>query len=246
MRTRTSSSLSSVGPSPYDAIARVYDPWSAGVLEDIEFYVQEAVASGGPVVELACGTGRIAVPIAKAGVPVIGVDGSAAMLEVAGEYAASAGVSLDLRLGDMREPPVTERVPLVLIPFRSLLHMTTEADRLQALRAARVLLLPGGRLVFDVFAPSREDVEETHGRWLEREPGIFERADWDEGERTLTLSVRRGDEASTMHLAWLSPTEWRLLLDRAGFDVEAQWGWFDRRPYAGGEDVVFAAVRREA
>ena len=82
--------------------------------------------------------------------------------------------------------------------------------------------------------------------WREREPGIFERADWDEGERTLTLSVRRGDEASTMHLAWLSPPEWRLLLDRAGFDVVAQWGWFDRRPYAGGEDVVFAAVRRDA
>jgi hypothetical protein len=47
-----------------------------------------------------------------------------------------------------------------------------------------------------------------------------------------------------MHLAWLSPPEWRLLLDRAGFDVNAQWGWFDRRPYSGGEDVVFAGRRR--
>jgi SAM-dependent methyltransferase len=231
--------------SPYDPIARLYDPWSAGVVEDVEFYVEEALAAGGPVVELACGTGRIAVPVAKAGVRVIGVDGSPRMLEVAAEYAAREGVELDLRLGDMREPPVDERVPLVLIPFRSLLHMTTEADRLRALRAARGFLLPGGRLVFDVFAPSREDVEETHGRWLEREPGIFERADWDEGSRTLTLSVRRGEAASTMHLAWLSPVEWRQLLDRAGFDVVAQWGWFDRRPYDGGEDVVFAAVRRE-
>ena len=121
--------------------------------------------------------------------------------------------------------------------------MTTEPDRLRALAAANELLLPGGRLVFDVFAPSSEDVEDTHGRWLEREPGIFERADWDEGERTLTLSVRRGEEASTMLLAWLSPPEWRLLLDRAGFDVDAQWGWFDRRPYAGGEDVVFSGTR---
>jgi SAM-dependent methyltransferase len=231
--------------SPYDAIARLYDPWSASVTEDVEFYVEEARASGGPVVELACGTGRISVPVAKAGVRVIGVDASAGMLGVAREYAATEGVELDLRLGDLREPPVAERVPLVLIPFRSLLHMTTEAERLRALRAARDLLLPGGRLVFDVFAPSAEDVEDTHGRWVEREPGIFERADWDQGERTLTLSVRRGKEASTMHLAWLSPPEWRLLLDRAGFDVEAQWGWFDRRPYTGGEDVVFAAVRRE-
>jgi ubiquinone/menaquinone biosynthesis C-methylase UbiE len=232
--------------NPYDPIARVYDPWSASVTEDVEFYVEEAKASGGPVVELACGTGRIAVPVAKAGLPVIGVDASIGMLGVARRYAAAEGVEelLELRHGDMREPPVPERVPLVLIPFRSLLHMTTETDRLRALTAARKLLLPGGRLVFDVFAPAREDIEETHGRWLEREPGIFERADWDEGERTLTLSVRRGEEASTMLLAWLSPAEWRLLLDRAGFDVEAQYGWFDRRPYAGGEDVVFAATRR--
>ena len=232
--------------SPYDPIARVYDPWSASVTEDVEFYVEEASASGGPVVELACGTGRISVPIAKAGIPLIGVDASAGMLEVAREYGRAEGVEelLDLRLGDMREPPVTERVPLVLIPFRSLLHMTTEADRLGALGAARTLLADGGRLVFDVFAPSRADVADTHGRWIEREPGIFERADWDEGERTLTLSVRRGEEASTMHLAWLSPPEWHLLLDKAGFDVDAQWGWFDRRPYRGGEDVVFAGTRR--
>jgi SAM-dependent methyltransferase len=236
----------STGPSPYDAIARLYDPWSASVTEDIGFYVEEARASGGPVVELACGTGRIAVPIAKAGIEVIGVDASAGMLEVAREYAETEGVLLDLRLGDLREPPVPERVPLVLIPFRSLLHMSTEPERLRALRAARELLQPGGRLVFDVFAPGPEDVADTHGRWLEREPGIFERADWDEGRRTLTLSVRRGEEAATMELAWLSPPEWRLLLDRAGFDIEAQWGWFDRRPYRGGEDVVFAAVRRGA
>jgi ubiquinone/menaquinone biosynthesis C-methylase UbiE len=235
------------GRSPYDAIARVYDPWSASVTEDIEFYVEEAVAAGGPIVELAVGTGRIAVPVAKAGIRVIGVDASAGMLEVAREYAQTEGVAelVELRLGDMREPPVTERVGLVLIPFRSLLHMTTEADRLRALRAAHGLLVPGGRLVFDVFAPSRDDVEDTHGRWLEREPGIFERADWDEGERTLTLSVRRGEEASTMSLAWLSPPEWRRLLDRAGLELEAQWGWFDRRPYTGGEDVVFAATRGE-
>jgi SAM-dependent methyltransferase len=234
--------------SPYDRIARLYDPWSASVTEDVEFYVQEARRAGAPVVELACGTGRIAVPIAMAGIRVIGVDASPAMLEVARGYARTEGVEelLDLRHGDLREPPVSERVALVLIPFRSLLHMTTDDDRLRALGAAHALLRPGGRLVFDVFAPSRDDVEDTHGRWLEREPGIFERADWDEGARTLTLSVRRGEEASTMLLAWLSPPEWRLLLDRAGFDLEAQWGWFDRRPYSGGEDVVFASVRRDA
>ena len=218
-----------------------------GVTEDVEFYVEEARASQGPVVEFACGTGRIAVPVARAGIDVIGVDSSPGCsrshARPVGQPASRPGSTSVSATCASRPSP---SVPLVPIPFRSLLHMTTEADRLRALRAARELLVPGGRLVFDVFAPSREDVEDTNGRWLERELGIFERADWDEGERTLTLSVRRGEEWSTMHLAWLSPAEWRLLLDRAGFEIEAEWGWFDRRPYTGGEDVVFAAVRRDA
>ena len=108
----------SAGRSPYDAIARLYDPWSASVTEDIGFYVEEARASGRPVVELACGTGRIAVPIARAGIEVIGVDASPGMLEVAREYAEAEGVMLDLRLGDLRDPPVAQRVPLLLIPVR--------------------------------------------------------------------------------------------------------------------------------
>ena len=233
-------------PSAYDAIAGIYDPWSRSVVEDVSFYVEEALASGGPVVELAVGTGRIAVRIAEAGIPVIGVDGSPAMLAVARDFARErdADALLDLRLGDVREPPVAERVPLVVCPFRSLLHMLTDADRLAALRAAHTLLEPGGRFVFDVFAPSQEDVEATGGRWIEREPGIFERADWDEDERTLTLSVRGGEAASTMTLAWLSPAEWQRLLEVAGFEVEALYGWFDRRPYEGGEDTVWVARRR--
>ncbi|HEX2345787.1 MAG TPA: class I SAM-dependent methyltransferase, partial [Gaiellaceae bacterium] len=171
----------------YDEIAAFYDPWSRSVTEDVAFYVDNALASGGPVVELAVGTGRIGVPIAEAGIRVIGVDSSPAMLRVARAAAESAGVSelLDLRLGDLREPPVSERVPLAICPFRSLLHMDSEAEKLRALRAAGALLEPGGRFVFDVFAPSRDDIEETGGRWLEREPGIFERADWDEASRTL-------------------------------------------------------------
>ena len=72
------SGVSDDGPDRalYDAIARIYDPWSRSVVEDVDFYVEEALASGGPVVELAVGTGRIAVPVAKAGVQVIGVDES--------------------------------------------------------------------------------------------------------------------------------------------------------------------------
>jgi SAM-dependent methyltransferase len=229
--------------SAYDAIARIYDPWSVSVTEDVSFYVEEATRAGSPVVELAVGTGRIAVPTAAAGIQVIGIDSSPGMLEVCRERAELAGVAglLDLRPGDLSDPPVDERVRLVTCPFRSYLHLLDDDARLRALRAARSLLVPGGRLVFDVFAPGADDVEETHGRWLEREPGIFERADWDTQARTLTLSVRGDSGATTFTLAWLSPDEWRSLLERAGFQVIGFYGWFDRRPYRGGEDTIWVA-----
>jgi hypothetical protein len=117
--------------------------------------------------------------------------------------------------------------------------METEAEKLRALRAARSLLEPGGAYVFDVFSPSPEDIAETHDRWLEREPGIFERAVWDEGARTLSLSVRSGDEEATFGLHWLSAPEWLLLLGEAGLEVEELYGWFDGRPYNGEEDMIF-------
>jgi SAM-dependent methyltransferase len=229
--------------SLYDSIAELYDPWSRSVTEDVSFYVQEARRAGGPVVELAVGTGRIAVPTAVAGISVIGVDSSPGMLEVCRRRAELAAVAelLDLRLGDLADPPVDERVRLVTCPFRSYLHLLDDEQRLGALRAARRLLVPGGRLVFDVFAPAPDDIRDTHGRWLEREPGIFERADWDTRERTLTLSVRGEGGATTFTLAWLTPDEWRALLERAGFQVIGCFGWFDRRPYRGGEDTVWIA-----
>ena len=232
--------------STYDPIARIYDPWSASVIEDISFYVDEAVASGGPVVELGVGTGRIAIPTAAAGIHVIGVDSSQGMLDVCAERGREAGVGplLDLRLGDLRRPPVDERVPLVTCPFRAFLHLPTDEDRRTALAAARELLLPAGRFVFDVFTPSNEDIEETDGRWIEREPGILERADWDLEEQSLTLSVRGEDRASTMKLWWLEPARWQALLAEAGFAVEACYGWFDRRPYVDGEDSVWIVRRK--
>jgi SAM-dependent methyltransferase len=233
--------------SLYDSIAELYDPWSRSVTEDVGFYVEEAVAraGAGAVVELGVGTGRIAVPTAAQGIRVIGVDSSPGMLEVCRQRAELAGVSelIDLRLGDITAPPVEERVGLVTCPFRSFLHLLDDDARLRALRASRELLVPGGRLVFDVFAPGADDIANTHGRWLEREPGIFERADWDSRARTLTLSVRGDSGATTFTLAWLSLDEWRALLEQAGFQVLGCFGWFDRRPYAGGEDTVWIARR---
>ena len=231
------------GRSAYDAIAGLYDPWSASVTEDVGFYVEEARRSGGPVVELGVGTGRIAVPIAAEGIRVIGIDSSRAMVDICARRAALAGVEVDLRIGDLVDPRVAECVPLVICPFRSYLHLQTNAERRCALGAARDLLLPDGRLAFDVFAPAADDIAETHGRWLEREPGIWEHALWDADARTLTLTVRGESGETTMALAWLEHEEWRELLEETGFDVEACYGWFDRSPFAGAEDMLWIARR---
>jgi SAM-dependent methyltransferase len=231
--------------SEYDAIAELYDPWSRTVTEDVDFYVAEARKAGGTVVELGVGTGRIAVPVAGAGVPVIGVDSSVGMLEVCRRRAEAAGVErlLDLRLGDLRDPPVAERVRLVTCPFRALLHLETDAERRRTLEAVRKLLVPGGRFVFDVFAPSAEDIADTHGRWLEREPGIWEQAHWDLERRVLTLRLRGSEAETSMRLSWVPAEEWRALLEQAGFEIDACYGWFDLRPYAGGEDSIWLARR---
>ena len=229
--------------SPYDAIAELYDPWSRSVVEDVPFYVAEARKAGGPVVELGVGTGRIAIPIAHRVIHVIGIDSSRAMLDACRRRAEDAGVAdrVELRLGDLRRPPIDEPVPLVICPFRSYLHLADDGERVEALEAARAALLPGGRLVFDVFAPAPDDIAETHGRWLEREHDIYERADWDTETRTLTLSVRGPDGAATMSLSWISRDEWQRLLEETGFTVEACYGWFDRTPHSGGEDIIFVA-----
>ena len=116
------------------------------VVEDVPFYVDEAIRSGGPVLELGVGTGRIAVPIAAAGVEIVGVDVSAGMLEVARERADLAGVDVDLRQGDLRDPPVDESSHWSSDPFRSLLHMETETDRRLALRAVSRCLARTGPL----------------------------------------------------------------------------------------------------
>jgi SAM-dependent methyltransferase len=231
--------------SAYDAIAELYDDWSRSVTEDVGFYVEEARGLAGPVVELGVGTGRIALPIAAAGVPLIGVDSSPGMLAVARRRAEKAGLAhlLDLREGDFRHPPVEERVELVIAPFRSLLHLESDEARREVLAAVYGLLVPGGRFVFDVFAPSREDIDETNGRWLEREPGIWERADWDERARTLTLALRGPESSTSMRLSWIAPERWERLLVGAGFEIDACFGWFDRRAQDGLEDSIWLTRR---
>src|SRR4051795_11453145 len=120
---------------------------------DVAFYCDLAREAGGPLVELAIGNGRVAIPVAQAsGRTVIGIDTSPAMLAQAGERAAAAGVELDLHEGDMRELALDEEAALIYCPFRALLHLPTWADRRQTFERVAASLRPGGRFAWNAFA----------------------------------------------------------------------------------------------
>src|SRR5215469_6390136 len=114
----------------HESFADRYAEWSAGRTADIPFYASLAREAGGPVVELAVGNGRVAIPVAQAtGRTVIGIDASPTMLQQARSRAAAAGVALDLRAGDMRDLALDQPAALIYCPFRALLHLPTWADR---------------------------------------------------------------------------------------------------------------------
>jgi SAM-dependent methyltransferase len=230
--------------SAYDRLGPRYDAWCRSVTEDIPFYVDLALHAGGPVLEVGVGSGRIAVATAVAGVPVVGVDSSPVMLELARERAARHGVALKLVEADMRDLPDLGTFALVTVPFRAFLHLRDDGERLAVLRALRERLRPGGTLAFDVFHPDRIDIDETHDRWMEREPGIGERAHWDEAGRRLVLSVRADGVVADMELWWIDPGDWRALLEQAGYERITTYGWFDGRPLEpGATDSVWVAHR---
>ena len=136
----------------YDSIAGIYDPWSASVVEDIAFYVDEARRHGGPVVELAVGSGRIAVPIARAGISVIGVDLSEGMLAVARALAMKPPLVLaDEPTGNLDTKSadgVFEVMRQVNAASGSAVLVVTH-NRDLALRCDRIVELVDGRIVSD-------------------------------------------------------------------------------------------------
>ncbi len=232
----------------YAGIADVYDAWCLEVQEDIGHYVGMAQGTTTPVVELAAGTGRIAIPLAEAGCDVIAVDASTAMLDLLRAKAAAAGVAdrIDVRVGDLRAPGVDGTYDRVLIPFRSLLHLPDDAARLTALRAARGLIRAEGYLAFDVFAPTPADVQATQGIWYHRDSGARERADWNRADGTTHVEVEMRGRTTTLVLHPLPAPRWLELLDEAGFEVVTAWGDFDGGPVRGdgtGDLVVIAQPR---
>lgn len=229
--------------SEYDAFAPIYDAWAAEMTEDVPFYVELARQADGPVVELACGTGRVAVPVARAiGCPVIGIDASPAMLERARSAAEAAGVELDLRLQDMRDLALDEPAALVYCPFRSLLHLPSWADRRVVFERVAASLRPGGRFAWNAFVFDPHVAAELDGAWSDSH-GARHRTDYDPTDCRIDVTLEDG---ASISLHWVAPSEWDGLLDVSGLELEARYGWFDRRPYDADSRELVAVARRPA
>jgi SAM-dependent methyltransferase len=179
------------------------------------------------VIELAVGTGRVAVPIVqRTGTSVVGIDSSAAMLARARDHAAEAGVELELREGDMRDLHLEAASDLVICPYRALMHLSTWADRRRVFERVARALRPGGRFAWNAFVFDHRYAAEVDGTWDDEPLRHYTR--FSRGDSRVDITIENGP---TLSLWWLTRSEWEGLVDVAGLEVEALYGWFDRRPF---------------
>jgi SAM-dependent methyltransferase len=213
--------------SGYDAFAPFYDVWSADMTDDVDFYVSLAAEADGPIVELAVGTGRVAIPVAeRTGKRVLGIDSSPAMLAVARERAAAADGDLELRDGDMRDLELDEPAALVYCPARSLLHLPTWADRRRVFERVAAALGPGGRFAWNSFVFDHTIAARLDGQW--RDEPVRHGFEYDPSDNRVDIAIASGAHIS---LWWVGRGEWEGLLDVSGLETEALYGWFDRHPF---------------
>jgi ubiquinone/menaquinone biosynthesis C-methylase UbiE len=224
----------------HEAFSERYDDCAADMTADVPFYVDLAREADGPIVELAVGTGRVAIPVALAtGRRVIGVDASPGMLLQARARAAEAGVDLTLIEGDMRDLALDEPAALIYCPFRALLHLRTWADRRRVFERVAASLRPGGRFAWNAFAFSHHAALRHDG--VHQEEPVPHTVRYAVGDNRIDLVLDGGETAS---LWWATKNEWLGLLDVAGLRLEALYGGFEGEPLTDDStEYVFVARR---
>ena len=245
------------GYQEYDFIADLYDhvvPYRNR--PDVGFFVEAAQSAGSPVLEVGCGTGRVLIPTARAGVETVGLDLSTHMLAVCRKRleAEPGPVRSRARLvqADMRRFQLGQKFTLATIPFRPFQHLLTVEDQLSCLASIRAHLVDGGRLILDLFNPSldmlaspadaaeggdepefttpdgRRDVRKYRAVAHDRFSQVSDH------ELIYYVSHPDGRQERLVQafpLRYLFRFEAEHLLARAGFEVEHLYADFDKRPY---------------
>ncbi|MBE3577138.1 MAG: class I SAM-dependent methyltransferase [Limnochordales bacterium] len=246
----------------------LYEATSPGVPGDISFYQAQATRTGGPVLEIGSGLGRISFALARAGLSVVGLEYHSAMLQEA-EFRRRSQPQLRGQVqfiqGDMRNFSLGQQFPLIIMPYRTFLHCLTQEEQLATLACVREHLLPGGRFIFDFFLPDHQLIasEDTsyhlRGRYLHPRTGrpflLWEATEVDRLEQRVDdhlffeLLDENGQPAqriySSFSIRYLFPSECTLLLRLAGFEVLQVFGGFHHEPLTEmSTDSVWIARRR--
>lgn len=252
--------------------ARYYDCIATGLKGDVAFYVEEAQKAGSPVLELGCGTGRVTLPVAQAGVEIVGLDMAPSMLAIARNKVASLDAETAGRItlveGDMRTFALDQRFGLIFIPFRAFAHLLTSEDQRRALGCIRNHLTEDGKLALNLFDPSHALIAAHSGSLGQAQVKIGDFDDpvtghhvivWESrkyGLELQTVTVERIFEACDVSgqavsrtyggftLRYLHRYEMEYLLELCGFEVEALYGDFARGPFRHGIEQIWIARKR--
>ena len=242
---------------------RHYDTLNSFLVADIPFYEEETRKAGGHVLELACGTGRLTIPIAQSGVEIVGLDLSASMLAHARTKAKAVGVEIEFVEGDCRSFDLGRKFSLIFMAFNSMQHLHDHASLSALFANVRKHLAEGGRFVFDVFNPKVVILARPSGeRRLEREyqdpdgkgTMAFEHSlTYDDATQVSHIHcyfVRRGANGEEvevreeqLHLRSFFPQELDLLVRSQGFEIVEKFGNFERKAFGSGDPKQVVVCR---
>jgi SAM-dependent methyltransferase len=246
----------------YDPVALFYDIEHADLAEDIGFYVEEARKAGGPVLELAAGTGRVTVELAKAGIEVVGIEISKGMLDKARKKTEDLPKDAQKRItwiqADMRDFDLGRKFSFIFIPFRSFQQLINRRDQERCLACVSKHMEKGGRFVLSLFAPSYQRLV---NKQMFSHLGTIDLPDGKKLSRTemvthdhvnQVIHVERvydlTDSDGVVHRkVWKFPVRylWRfeaeLLLEKAGLEVEAIYGDYERSEFRHDGEMLFIA-----
>ena len=252
----------------YRISAKYYDG-AYGTMKDLSdapFYWELASQSGGPVLEIGCGTGRVLLPIAGEGIEIHGLDNSAPMLATLKEKLAKETREVrdrvSLHTGDMRDFHLNRKFPLVTIPFRPMQHMHTVTDQIRALAWAAAHLEKDGILAFDVFYPKfdrlphRIGEEQLEAEWSP-EPGtvirrFYRKDSFDKIQQNFTLTFifriyhegqLRSEEQESLSMSYYTYPHLRALFVLAGLEPIAEYGSFSKAPLDNDSDEMIFLLR---
>lgn len=250
---------------PFGSYARFYDLDYAGVDDDLFMIRQFAARCGSPILELACGTGRALLPLAREGYDIVGIDASPAMLALARDNVAREGLEERVTLleQDMRALDLDQRFALAFVAVNSFSHLLSLDDQLAALTRIHQHLQPGGLLLLDLFNPDLGRLLDSRGQVVldkvMTEPGTGRRVMKLRSQEVdlalqiirVTFLVDEVDEQGQVQrtlfpfaMRYLFRYELELLLRHAGFQVEAIYGSYDLDEFHADSEKMIAVARR--